>query len=112
VLSSAGEHTVPRQSCDDIKLSNAERAQLLARSRCYTSRYRDVIRADGAVGKRGNGQRRDRCQARHIPPNRQRVASAFTPSTLGVVEEQPRGGRPATFFPSVMVEIKALLISP
>src|SRR6516225_212003 len=36
---------MPRQSPYDIKLSKAERAELLARSRCYTSRYRDVVRA-------------------------------------------------------------------
>ena len=36
---------MPRQSPYDIKLSKAERAELLARSRRYTSRYRDVIRA-------------------------------------------------------------------
>lgn len=36
---------MPRQSPYDIKLSKAERAELLARSRCYASRYRDVIRA-------------------------------------------------------------------
>jgi hypothetical protein len=37
---------MPRQSPYDIKLSQAERAELLARSRCYTSRYRNVIRAN------------------------------------------------------------------
>ena len=36
---------MPRQSPYGIKLSKAERAELLARSRRYTSRYRDVIRA-------------------------------------------------------------------
>jgi len=29
----------------DIKWSKADRAELVARSRCYTPRYRDVIRA-------------------------------------------------------------------
>jgi hypothetical protein len=36
---------MPRRSPYDIKLSKAERTELLARSRRYTSRYRDVIRA-------------------------------------------------------------------
>jgi hypothetical protein len=38
-------YIMPRQSPFDIKLSKAERAELLARSQRYTSRYRDVIRA-------------------------------------------------------------------
>ena len=36
---------MPRQSPYEIKLSKTERGELLARSRRYTSRYRDVIRA-------------------------------------------------------------------
>jgi len=56
----------------------------LARSRCYTSRYRHVIRAK-IVLLASEGMANDAIAARlDTPaPNRQQVASAFSHSTLG-----------------------------
>jgi transposase len=100
---------MPRQSPYDIKLSKAERAESLERSRRYTSRYRDVIRAK-IVLLASEGMANDAIAARLDTP-RQIVSKwrrRFHIQRLPGHEEQPRGGRPAPFPPSVMVEIKAL----
>ena len=99
-LCSAGEHTMPRQSPYDIKLSKAERAELLTRSRCYTSRYRDVVRAK-IVLLASEGMANDAIAARLDTP-RQIVSKwrrRFHIQRLAGLEEQPRGGRPARFSP-------------
>jgi len=100
VLSSAGERIMPRQSPYNIKLSKAERAELLARSRCYTSRYRDVVRAK-IVLLASEGLANDAIATRLDTP-RQIVSKwrrRFHIQRLAGLEEQPRGGRPARFSP-------------
>src|ERR1700687_1625623 len=95
-----GEHIMPRQSPYDIKLSKAERAELLTRSRCYTSRYRDVIRAK-IVLLASEGMANDAIAARLDTP-RQIVSKwrrRFHLQRLAGLEEHPRGGRPARFSP-------------
>jgi hypothetical protein len=84
----------------DIKLSKAERAELMARSRRYTSRYRDVIRAK-IVLLASEGMANDAIAARLDTP-RQIVSKwrrRFHIQRLAGLEEQPRGGRPARFSP-------------
>lgn len=58
---------MPRQSPYIIELSAAERTELLARSRRYTSRYRDVIRAK-IVLLAGQGMANDAIAARLDTP--------------------------------------------
>jgi transposase len=93
---------MPRQSPYDIKLSKAERAELMARSRRYTSCYRDVIRAK-IVLLASEGMANDAIAARLDTP-RQIVSKwrrRFHIQRLAGLEEQPRGGRPARFSPPV-----------
>src|SRR4029450_2697507 len=95
-----GAHLMPRQSPYDIKLSKAESAELLARSRRYTSRYRDVIRAK-IVLMASEGMANDAIAARLDTP-RQIVSKwrrRFHIQRLAGLEEHPRGGRPARFSP-------------
>jgi hypothetical protein len=80
---SAGEAHHARRSPYDIKLSKAERAELIARLRRYTSRYRDVIRAKIVLlASKGMANDANRGKARDAAPNRQQMASAFPYSTL------------------------------
>jgi Helix-turn-helix domain len=91
---------MPRQSPFDIKLSRTERAELLARSQRYTSRYRDVVRAK-IVLLASEGMANDAIAARLDTP-RQIVSKwcrRFHLQRLAGLEEQPRGGRPARFSP-------------
>src|ERR1700680_14108 len=91
---------MPRQSPFDIKLSGTERAELLARSQRYTSRYRDVVRAK-IVLLASEGMANDAIAARLDTP-RQIVSKwrrRFHLQRLAGLEERPRGGRPARFFP-------------
>jgi transposase-like protein len=91
---------MPRQSPYIIHLSAAERAELLARSGRYTSRYRDVIRAK-IVLLASKGMANDAIAARLDTP-RQIVSKwrrRFHVQRLSGLEEQPRGGRPARFSP-------------
>src|SRR3974377_969234 len=91
---------MPRQSPYDIKLSKTERAELLARSRCFTSRYRDIIRAK-IVLLASEGLANDVIAAKLDTP-RQIVSKwrrRFHIQRLAGLEERPRGGRPARFSP-------------
>ena len=91
---------MPRQSPYDIKLSKAERAELMGRSRSYTSRYRDAIRAK-IVLLASQGMANDLIAAKLDTP-RQIVSKwrrRFHVQRLAGLEEQPRGGRPARFSP-------------
>jgi transposase len=100
---------MPRQSPFNIVLRKAERAELLERSRRYTSRYRDVICAK-IVLLASEGMTNDSIAARLDTP-RQIVSKwrrRFHLQRLAGLEERLRGGRPARFSPGVMVEIKAL----
>jgi hypothetical protein len=71
---------MPRQSPYGIKLSKAERAELLARSRRYTSRYRDVIRAK-IVLLASEGMANDAIAARLDTPRQ--IVSKWRPTYWG-----------------------------
>ena len=91
---------MPRRSPYDIKLSRSERAELMARSRRYTSRYGEVMRAK-IVLLASKGMANDAIAARLDTP-RQIVSKwrrRFHVQRLSGLEEQPRGGRPARFSP-------------
>jgi len=100
---------VPRHSPHIIELSKEERAELELRARKYTSPYRDVIRAK-IILLAAEGLSNDIIASRLDTP-RQIVSKwrqRFYRKRLSGLDEQPRGGRPALFSPSVAVEIKAL----
>ena len=100
---------MPRRSPFDIILSKAERAELLARSRRYTSRYRDVIRAK-IVLLASEGMANDMIAARLDTP-RQIVSKWRRRFHLndcpGSKNSRAAGDRRA-FPPSVIVDVKAL----
>lgn len=91
---------MPRKSPYTIKLTRKERAELMERSRQYTSTYRQVIRAK-IVLLASKGLSNDAIAARLDTP-RQIVSKwrqRFCIQRLSGLEEQPRGGRPALFSP-------------
>src|SRR3954452_4228765 len=91
---------MPRKSPYVIDLTRQERVELEARSRDYTSPYRDVVRAK-IVLLAGQGLGNDRIATRLDMP-RQIVSNwrrRFYIQRLPGLEERPRGGRPARFFP-------------
>jgi Homeodomain-like domain len=91
---------MPRSSPFAIELTVRERAELLSRSRMYTSPYRDVIRAK-IVLLASEGLSNDIIAARLDTP-RQIVSKwrkRFHTQRLTGLEEWPRGGRPTRFSP-------------
>jgi transposase len=91
---------MPRRSPYVIELSKAEREELSARARKYTSPYRDVIRAK-IVLLAAEGLANDIIAARLDTP-RQVVSKwrkRFYHARLPGLKEEPRGGRPARFSP-------------
>lgn len=91
---------MPRTSPYAIRLSPEERTELLARSRLYTSPYRDVVRAR-IVLYAAEGLRNDEIAARLDTP-RQIVTKwrkRFFERRLQGLEEEARRGRPARFPP-------------
>src|SRR5262249_41297025 len=100
---------MPRRSPFLITLSREERGALEAAARRYTSPYRDVVRAK-IVLLAATGLRNDVIASRLDLP-RQIVSKwrkRFFYDRLAGLEEAPRGGRPARFFPCVVVEVKRL----
>ena len=92
---------MPRKSPFSIELTPEERRQLEARARKYTSSYRDVIRAK-IVLLAAQGLSNDQI-AQRIDTPRQIVSKwrkRFFLERLAGLEEQPRGGRSATFSPA------------
>ena len=92
--------SLPKQSPYRIVLTSHEHAQLEARTRKYTSPYRDVIRAK-IVLLAAQGLSNDVIAARLDTP-RQIVSKwrkRFALDRLLGLEEQPRGGRPTRFSP-------------
>ena len=92
-----------------IVLTSQEQEKLEARARKYTSPYRDVIRAK-VVLFAAQGLSNDVIATRLDTP-RQIVSKwrkRFALMPLPGLEEQPRGGRPPRFSPSVVVQVKAL----
>jgi len=91
---------MPKISPFLIELSNEERKELEQRTRRYTSPYRDVVRAK-IVLMAAAGLRNDIIASRLDIP-RQIVSKwrkRFCLERLPGLEEQPRGGRLARFFP-------------
>lgn len=91
---------MPRQSPFPIELSSAERRELEAVARKYTSPYRDVVRAK-IVLYAANGLSNDSIAARLDTP-RQIVSKwrkRFHEERLPGLDEQTRGGAPARFPP-------------
>jgi len=91
---------MPRKSPYTIKLTRKERAELVQRSREYTSTYREVVRAK-IVLLASRGLSNDDIAYRLDMP-RQIVSKwrrRFCIQRLSGLEEQPRGGRPARFSP-------------
>jgi len=100
---------MPRQSPFIIELTPAERDELEARARRYTSPYRDVIRGK-IILLAAQGLSNDVIGARLDTP-RQIVSKwrkRFCLARLPGLDEEARGGRPARFSPSVVVQVKAL----
>lgn len=93
-------HCLPCTSPFVISLTSAERRELEARARRYTSPYRDVIRAK-IVLLAATGLSNDDIGARLDTP-RQIVSKwrqRFHRHRLAGLDEEPRGGRPARFSP-------------
>jgi len=91
---------MPRVSPYRIDLTTAERAELEARARRYTSPYREVVRAK-LVLLAAQGLSNDVIAGRLDLP-RQVVSKwrkRFWRQRLPGLEELPRGGRPARFSP-------------
>jgi hypothetical protein len=100
---------MPRKSPYLIKLSPEERRELEARARKYTSPYREVVRAK-IVLLAAQGLSNDRIAARLDLP-RQIVSKwrkRFYENGFPGLDEQPRGGLPPAFPPSLVVPVKAL----
>ena len=91
---------MPRHSPFRIRLTREERRELEARTRQYTSPYRDVIRAK-LVLLAAEGLSNDVIAGRLDTP-RQIISKwrhRFFDQRLAGLEEEPRGGRPARFSP-------------
>lgn len=91
---------MPRHSPFRIQLTPGERRELEARTRKYTSPYRDVLRAK-LVLLAAEGLSNDVIAARLDSP-RQIISKwrhRFFDDRLAGLEEEPRGGRPARFSP-------------
>src|SRR6478752_695157 len=100
---------MPRTSPYNITLAEAERAELEARARRYTSSYRDVVRAR-IVLYAADGLGNDEIAARLDTP-RQVVSKwrkRFFEERLPGLTDLARGGRPPDFPPDVVVTIKAM----
>jgi transposase len=100
LVQAAEGHSLPRRSPFIVTLTAAERRELEARARKYTSPYRDVIRAK-IVLLAAAGLGNDEIGARLDTP-RQIVSKwrhRFFQDRLAGLDEEPRGGRPARFSP-------------
>ena len=89
-----------RRSPFVISLSNAERQALEGIARKYTSPYRDVIRAK-IILMAAKGYTNDEISFRLNTP-RQVVSKwhkRFYYERLMGLQDEPRGGRPGSFFP-------------
>ena len=91
---------MPMRSPYAIQLTKGEQAALLARSREYTSAYRDVVRAKIVLlASQGLG---NATIAEHLDTPRQIVSKwrrRFHDERLAGLDERPRSGRPARFSP-------------
>jgi transposase len=93
----------------DLTGLSCERSELQSRIRRYTSPYCDVIRAK-IVLLAAEGLENDAI-AQRVDLPRQVVSKwrqRFYRHRLGGLDAEPRGGRPARFSPSIVVEVKRI----
>ena len=91
---------MPRTSPYVLQLTPAQRRELEARARRYTSPYRDVVRAK-IVLMAAEGLDNDEIASR-LDTHRAIVSKwrkRFFEQGLAGLEERPRGGRPPVFSP-------------
>jgi hypothetical protein len=91
---------MPRKSPFVIQLTEDERAELMARTRVYTSPHRDVVRAKIVLLAR-DGLSNDSIAA-HIGTPRQIVSKwrrRFYRERISGLDERSRSGRPVRFSP-------------
>ena len=100
LLASSTEEQMPRTSPYTIKLTSAERAALEARSRRYTSSYRDVVRAK-IVLMAAEGLENTTIAGRLDLPFQivSKWRKRFFEERLSGLEERPRTGRSPVFPP-------------
>src|SRR5437870_10058684 len=99
-LASAEVTGLPRSSPFRIRLTREEHEQLQSRARRYTSPYCEIIRAK-IVLLAAEGLSNEVIASRLDTP-RQIVSKwrkRFALARLPGLEDEPRGGRPARFFP-------------
>ena len=100
---------MPMRSPYVVQLTKGEQAELLARSREYTSPYRDVVRAKIVLlASQGLGNANI---AEHLDTPRQNVSKwrrRFHDERLAGLDELPRSGLQTAFPPRIVVAIKAL----
>jgi len=92
---------MPRTSPYTIELSAEERAELEARTRSYTSPYKDVVRAKIILMAAEGMENKEIGQRIDLP--RQIVSKwrkRFYEEGLPGLEERPRGGKTAVFPPT------------
>ncbi len=92
---------MPRTSPYAIKLSKAERAEMEARARSYTSPYMDVVRAKIILMAAEGMENKEIGQKVDLP--RQIVSKwrkRFFEEGIPGLEERPRGGKPGIFSPT------------
>lgn len=101
---------MPRHSPFRIDLTREERRELEARSRKYTSPYRDVIRAK-LILLAADDLPNEVIAARLDAPRQiiSKWRKRFFEQRLAGLEEEPRGGRTARFSPNVVVEVKRIV---
>ena len=102
-----------RSSPFTITLSDADRAELERRARCYTAPYAEVIRAK-IVLLAAEGLENTVIAARldvHVGVV-SRWRKRFSGEGLAGLEEQQRSGRPRVFAAAVVAEVKAMACEP
>jgi len=83
-----------------IRLSEQERAELVARCKEYTSPHRDVVRAKIVLlASQGLGNDRIAAQLRMPRQIASKWRQRFYTHRLPGLDDRPRGGRPARFSP-------------
>src|ERR1700738_5358146 len=100
---------MPRTSPYSIALAEAERTELEARARRYTSSYSEDVRAR-IVLYAAEGLGNDEIAARLDTPRQIffKLRNSFFGQRLAGLTDLPRRGRPRSFSPDVVVAIKAL----
>ena len=91
---------MPRTSPYSIDLAEAERTELEARARRYTSSYSEVVRARIVLyAAEGLEQRRDRRTPRHAAASRLQMAQTLLRPASGRIDRSASGRTAPEFFP-------------